>query len=390
MRWMNAALLATVIATPAEAGQDWQDDVQFHGFFTQSYIDTDDNRFFGPSESGSLDFRELGLNALWCPTPKLQLSMQVVSRDAGATDDSKPRIDYGFLDYTLSNTQQFTTGVRLGRVLNPIGLYNETRDIAFTRPSVLLPQSVYLDQYHRLALSADGLHVYHDINHKSGDYQFQVGAFEPRVEGRELETTLFLRELPGRMEAETSWVGRLLYERDLGRLRLGLSAMEINVDYQPSPAEPMPTGEFQFRPHIASVQYNRENWSFTAEYSLHRTTLKHFGAYDRTQYGESYFVQAAYHADPDWELFLRYDQLIWDRDDRDGKAFEAAHGIPAHQRFATDHTAGIRWNLLDKMTLWLEYHHIDGTGWLSNLENTNPHATERRWNLVAASVSIRF
>lgn len=36
-------------------------------------------------------------------------------------------------------------GVRLGRVKNPFALYNETRDVIWTRPGVLLPQSIYFD-----------------------------------------------------------------------------------------------------------------------------------------------------------------------------------------------------------------------------------------------------
>ena len=37
-----------------------------------------------------------------------------------------------------------------------------------------------------------------------------------------------------------------------------------------------------------------------------------------------------------------------------------------------------------------ELHNIEGTGWFSALENTNPAEVERDWNLFSLMASYRF
>ncbi|MBS1212726.1 MAG: hypothetical protein H6R26_1343, partial [Proteobacteria bacterium] len=138
---------------------EWKlpDSLQIHGFASQSYIHTTGNQFFGHSTNmGSLDFTEMGINGSWRPISQLQASMQIVYRRAGRTDDQDLRIDFGFLDYSFLSDSDDLLGIRLGRVVNPIGLYNDTRDMPFTRPSILLPQSIYFDINRNLALSSDG------------------------------------------------------------------------------------------------------------------------------------------------------------------------------------------------------------------------------------------
>ena len=125
----------------AQAEFSLPESVQVHGFASLGYFNTTDNNFFGDTkqDSGDVDFWELGINGSWRALPNLQLSMQVVSRKAGEADDGDLRIDYGFLDYAFVSDVNKVLGVRLGRVINPLGLYNDTRDMPFTRPSILLP-----------------------------------------------------------------------------------------------------------------------------------------------------------------------------------------------------------------------------------------------------------
>ena len=46
-----AALLALV--SPVLHADDWTDDIQVHGFMSQGFVKTTDNRFFGDSDDGS-------------------------------------------------------------------------------------------------------------------------------------------------------------------------------------------------------------------------------------------------------------------------------------------------------------------------------------------------
>ena len=111
-------------------------------------------------DSGSFDFREIGLNASMRPLTNLQFSVQGLSRTAGKGSPGNIRLDYGFIDYTYFHRENSQLGIRLGRMKNPLGFYNDTRDVPFTRPSILLPQSIYFDRTRKLAIAADGVHLY--------------------------------------------------------------------------------------------------------------------------------------------------------------------------------------------------------------------------------------
>ncbi len=107
-------------------------------------------------------------------------------------------------------------------------------------------------------------------------------------------------------------------------------------------------------------------------------------------YGESFYFQGEYRFTPKWEAILRYDVLFTDRDDRDGKRYAAATGGPAYSRFAKDITVGLRWNITPEFMLRAEYHRVDGTGWLSKLDNPVSKDTSEHWDLYAIQASYRF
>src|SRR5688500_3746484 len=77
--------------------------LQIHGFASQGwFMSSGNNNVFGKSssDSGSFDFRELGLNASMRPLTNLQFSAQMMSRTAGEGSPGNIRLDYGFIDYT--------------------------------------------------------------------------------------------------------------------------------------------------------------------------------------------------------------------------------------------------------------------------------------------------
>jgi hypothetical protein len=131
-----------------------------HGFASLTLVNTTDNNFFGQSDNQiSKDFRDR-VNASWRLTPALQLSAELLSRRAGGTDDGGVRLDYGLLDWTPMSSEEGRAGIRMGRIKTAYGLYNTTRDVPFTRPSIVLPQSIYFERTRNLTVSADGAEVY--------------------------------------------------------------------------------------------------------------------------------------------------------------------------------------------------------------------------------------
>ena len=371
--------------------------LQIHGFASQGWLKSSDNNVFGKSSSdnGSFDFRELGLNASMRPLTNLQFSAQMLSRTAGEGSPGNVRLDYGFIDYTYFSGETSKLGIRLGRMKNPLGFYNDTRDVPFTRPSILLPQSIYFDRTRKLALAADAVHLYGEYRSNMGNISFQLGAGRPLVRGAETEVALLGNDRLGNFTPEISYIGRVIYELDEGRLRFAVSGTQLNIGYDPAAVDSLHAGSTRFTPLIFSAQYNAERWSITSEYALRRLEYKDFGVSPLAMdfYGESYYFQGVYRFTPEWEAIVRYDVLYTDRDDRDGKkwaASPASGGRPAHTRFAKDITVGLRWNVTPEFMLRAEYHNVNGTGWLSTLDNTAPGDLAQRWHLFSVLGSYRF
>lgn len=374
---------------PANAELALPETVQIHGFGSVGYFNTSDNNFFGETTgAGDVDFWELGVNGSWRPRSDLQLSMQVVSRKAGKTDDGDLRVDYGFLDYSFISDAENLWGIRVGRIVNPLGLYNDTRDMPFTRPSILLPQSIYFDANRQFALSGDGGMVYGERRTDFGDLFLQAYVAHPRTEDPDLKRFI-LGTTPGELEGQTTLGGRLMYEKDAGRLRFAISGLRGRTRFEPA-GPGVKDGRFTFEPLILSAQYNSERWSLTGEYALRRTELEDFGLPfpDDDFTGESFYIQGTYRINPRWEAMLRYDQLIINRDDRDGSQFEAFTGLPGNRQFAKDWTVGLRWDVVPNFMLRFEYHNVNGTAWLSDLENLDERT--QRWDLFILLAAFRF
>lgn len=379
-----------LFATPLSAEWKLPDSFQIHGFASQAFILTTENNFFGGSEdNGTFNFRELGINASWRILPKLQVAAQGVARWAGEGDEGDPRLDYGLIDYTLLSDPKNTWGVRLGRVVNPIGFYNDTRDVAFTRPSILLPQSIYFARTRDVALSADGGQLYGERRSRIGDFLFQLNIARPRA-SPQAERALLGKDLRGELDGDLSFLGRLLYEKDGGRIRLGLSALMVNFDFDPEEQSSIGSGAITFVPVIFSSQYNTERLSLTSEVALRYFDYSGFGPKPQDFTGLSWYIQAAYRFTPQWEAVARFDSLCVELGDCDGKAHAAASGRPAHRRFANDWMVGLRWDITPSVMVRAEFHHIRGTSWITLEDNPSIDSLEKNWNMFSALISFRF
>lgn len=389
--------------------KDLPGDLQIHGFASQGYITTSDNDVFGNSDNGgSFGLTEAGLNVSVRPLPKLQLSAQVLSRRAGKGNSGMPRLDYAILDYQLYSHDANQYGIRIGRLKNPFGFYNETRDVAHTRPSILLPQSIYFDRTRNLGLSGDSVQLYGETAIGNlGTFSTQFGVLWPIVSDKDTEVSLiasrFSLQPQGDLKREASYIGRGIFETNDKRLRLGISGIWLNTSYDPLNAlDPVRSGSLQFTPIYFSAQYNSERWSITSEYALrHFKYDNSFGSNMLVNgadfFGESYYIQGEYRFTPKWEGFIRYDVLYTDRSDRNGKEFAAemldkiGRPVAPHSRFAKDITVGLRWNVTPEFMLRAEYHRVNGTGWLSRLDNPADEGPQsQHWDLYAIQASYRF
>ncbi len=371
----------------------WRSSLQFHGFLSQGFVWTSANRWYGDSEKGSLDFTEMGLNLSFRPVGPLRLAAQGIFRRSGRLNPNEIRLDYALADYTFLSTSQGRMGIMLGRVKNPLGFYSETRDVAFTRPTIFLPQSIYFDRTRNFGLANDGFQFYGEYSTTWGDWFLHAGAGWPNgTRDKEFERLTLGRNWNGEIEPRLSGIGRLMYEYQGGMVRLAVTGAIANARHNPGKNNPFEKGRIVFKPVIFSAQYNGEKLTVTGEYALRFFKFEDFGIYfpDQSITGESYYLQASYRILPKVEVVGRYDVYFVDRDDTSGRKYAKLTGNPRHKRFARDWTAGVRWDITPWWMVRAEYHNVYGTGWLAVSENGNFSDTRKRWHMFAFLTAFRF
>lgn len=383
----------TGLLAPQAASADLFADLEVHGFLTQGFVKTSANRFFGDSEDGSFDFTEVGVNASVQPSQNVRLSGQLLSRRAGEMADGSPKIDFAVVDVALFSSTDGQVNILGGRVKNPLGLFNDTRDVSFTRPGVFLPQSIYYQGVRSLALSADGLAIRLNWFSTFGNLDLQAGVGRPIVDAN-IEYAYLGQDLSGDYQAQgLSWVSRLLFETPDEAWRLAFSAAATTLDYQNGPSSNDISGETDILYTIISAQHLSANWTLSAEYVSHPIDYSGFSGtpfsgISRTM--EGYYVQLNWYATQDLEMLLRLEKGFIDRSDRDGGEFHRETGLPAHTRYTRAFALGFRWKPTFNFMFEAEFQRNDGTFFLSNRENQNPFERKRTWDLFTLSASYRF
>ena len=373
--------------------EDWQ----AHGFVSQGYTLTSKYNVFGQSrDDGSLDFTEIGVNVLGHIRPNLLIAAQGLYRNAGGSDREDFRLDFANLDYHMAIGERATAGVRLGRVKNPFGLYNDTRDVVWTRPGVLLPQSVYFDSLalRQPMISSDGGVLYG--RYAVGDHALTTELVISEPLDDRGGATGFLTgsaNAQGYLHGRPLLVGRMGYEWQEGRFRLLFSAVDLDRDFK-SATPGVPSGNIKAFYPLTSVQLNLEDWTLTGEYG--RVTVERSGFIagggSQENTSESFYVQAQYRFMPDWSALLRYDSFTVNVNDRDGDRGAASTGLPKHSFYAHDVTVGLRWEFIRDWLLLSEYHSVWGTAWLSPVDNPDlgQRTGPERWDMLALMLSYRF
>jgi len=389
------ALLTVIgLMSPLLAGADTEQSIRWHGFLSQGLIATDDNNFLGDSESISTALTEVGIGASWNATSRIHFSAQALYLKAGDSAPDGIELDFGLVDINLINDATHGLGLRAGRLKNPYGFYNETRDVMATRASILLPESIYPDTLREIYHSSDsiGLHGYKEIG--STLFQFDVISGRPLIGDDTLDDMALFA--PGTQSKNNElWVGRLMAEYDGGRLRGGISRVNLTGDLKPGPVNPLfPLfdGELELDMTLFSLEYNQLRWQLTAEYQVFDARIKdyYFPGFSSENTGESWYLQARYEFMPRWYLLARYDVYYGNKDDKDGKDRVASGNPPSYAAFAKDTTFSLRYEVNEHWVLSTELHHVSGIGWLRSQDNADYANLEKNWNMLLFQVGYHF
>jgi len=360
--------------------------MQLHGFANQGYIKTDENQFFGNSEEGSWEFTDIGVGASSKLTNSLQVSAQALYRRAGKTSPDGIKVDYALADWSLINNADFGLGVRAGRIKNPFGFHNETRDIASSRPSILLPESIYVDALRELFHTVDGLGFYAYKSWGNTLLTFDTAFGDPTI-SRSTQDVILTVTAPGTLTNEQLNASRLMLEDHAGRWRIAYSHAEAEADYQPAEIDFGVDGVAAIELDVVSLEYNWSNWQLSGEHQRRDVTYKgiFLDGFDYTISSDAYYIQTSYRINQRWQWLLRYDRLYMDKTDKAGENFSVASDA-----YAKDWTTGLRFQPNSQWLISAELHQIKGTAWLPRIENPVASEQSNDWLLFTAQVSWRF
>lgn len=409
-----------------------------HGALTQGVFTSDKNDFYGDtSSSASFEYTQASINLSFRPLPKLRLAGQFIYQNVGGIKSDEVDVDYLFADWQIFSGLDSTVGFRFGRFKNPLGLYNETSDIIFTRPSILLPQSVYPESARNVLLSTDGLLIYSDLFTDSGEYHFFLGYGLPRVD--ETPRLPIDENVAGKIRDEWLSVAGAYFESSSGAWKVGATGMYGGSDYEYFPTSiPLNVleanlaafgvppginaadivdgiqigqvkGEVAATTIVAFIQYLYADWTFTAEHiwqnfdaALDPVSVSVIpGFFPVTPppvtvdpsvdyWSDGYYLQIEKRFNPRFSGFLRWDVRYEDRDDKNGSEYSATYGIPRYFAFGKDASIGMRWDITENFMFNAELHFTDGTNWIPLSEGVSRQDQSRYWNLAAAALSYRF
>lgn len=375
----GAGILAAVLALSVRA--DSSDSFQVHGFLAQAAFYTSDNNLHGDSDDGiSTDYNEAGINGAWEPANSLRLAAQFTARNDGNSDNGELRTDYFSADWQFLARDAWHIGARAGRVRNIYGLYNDTRDVAHTRPGITLPSIIYLEQVRDVFMSRDGYAIYGNYYTAWGAFSIDGGRGKLPVDDSIVSEALLMEIDDAEADDPTADQFHLRWDSPAGDWRLAYSYLRFasDIDY-------VFDGTFALTINLASLQYTAERWQFTTEYMRFLYDVDFLLVQEYP--GEVVWMQYNYFLSPSWQVFARYEYAVFDRDHRNGSLMEPM--FPRHVGYRRDTGVGVRWDIDEHWMVAAEVHYLEGVFGIS-IKDNDLSETVPYWTMAAFEVAFRF
>lgn len=382
--------------------------IDLGGFVSQGLVHTTANTFFDSKDETSYKMTEIGLQASYVTQENFRLSGQAIYRNWG--DIESTYLDYLFIDYGLYSRPTVNLSLRLGRIKSDYGLYNATRDIPSARPSIFLPQSVYLDILRNSSTSYDGVSFYGNTLAQYGTWNWAASYGINPVDDA-LTESIFGGALQGDFDTHKSTKLNVSWESSNGNWLLGLGFEDQQVDFEPVNAPNAPIivspGFIEYERYIFSSQYFAPNWDLTLEYIYLDSSTAGFEFFapnlpvelqpqpqdfvQSTNVSDGGYVQYRYLLSEQLTLLLRYDVFFRDTDNRSGEITDAG-GIIGQDfgAFAKDLTGGIKWQINERWIVQAEAHFVEGTGYISPWVDVIPTVEDKYWEMFALQASYSF
>jgi len=367
------------------------DPLSVHGFIAQGLTQAKNSNAVNNDGDVSTELTEVGVNAKWTLYPKIKVAGQVVYLNGGNRYANGARLDYLFVDISLTDDFDHQLNAYLGRYKNQHWLYSSTRDVPFTRPSIILPQSIYYDAFRDIAVASDGVAIKGYLQHALGDieYNWSIGATNITSEQSK---TLLSSAIQGSAKQKFVHQASLFWQPSSSRATYGMSLLDSDFSYKPGANDFFSNGDVTVQRMMLNWRYQAEKWELAAEVMQERMTIEGFfqPEFFRAQRGMGGYLLGRYRFDSKLSAVVALDYLTQNKDDKRGSQLPAT-GIPAYFGYQQSAMVGATYALADNWQLQAEHHWVDGTGRLSPSLVPDLNINKQRyWQLWALQLTYWF
>jgi hypothetical protein len=389
--------------------------VDIHGFISQGFVQTmnQDSFIAGNSGKGSFNFNEAGINFTKQVSSDMHIGAQFFAQDRGNYGKDKITLDWALGDYRFDDW----LGFRVGKIKNPIGLYNDSRDADWLRTFVLLPQGLYADAQRDNAIALNGGGIYGAVPLGAvgtASYQLQVGVLPMEMDGGSAQQMKYKVNASGAGNANVTDAGssttvlhNLEWLPPVEGLKLAATGIHTSINFEVNdsvavgtttltPVAPASTGAVvaTYAPRSTSItNKNLHKYMFSGEYTWNDLVvaaeymMQDFDANSTATVfaatppkvttksvptrRDSWYVSAAYRLNDLIELGGYYNEYYGNRNDRS-------------TNYQKDTALTVRIDPMKNLVVKVEGHYVKGSELLLTPFNTND------WYIFATKVTYSF
>jgi hypothetical protein len=379
MKTKQIAVMVLILAAQPLTAWDVLPSLKLHGFASQALIYTSDHKFYGNSESWSGQYTELGLNGRYT-IGSVGVAAQVLAQQRGdLVDLDDPKLDYGFIQYQYSLADYQITAYA-GRIKFPFGLYNESREVPFTKPSIFLPQVIYREPLRDVFTSMDVVSLSASKYFANSDLTATISYGKPG-EGLDLLSSYFFN-LRGISNLDLT-----LRDSPAFNIRYSLLNDSFKLNWTKAKLDFGHTLDV----NVYSVQYSYQQHKFTAEW-LNNVFEREYVPRFRLPMDEitldAKYIQYEYEYSRQIAFLIRYEQE--DITSRYQKAYHSQ--FPDGTQDSQSYTVGVTYLPRNNWMLRAQYTNTNGWTTLNEVENPKARSMlgDKTWHMLAFSMSYRF
>ncbi|WP_339725778.1 TonB-dependent receptor [uncultured Paraglaciecola sp.] len=368
--------------------------LKINGFVAQGVIQANDSNFVTDKGDVSIELTEVGVNSAYRINHSFRVAGQAVYLDGGNRYPDGFRVDYLFLEWQFLNSTNWQIKTQLGRNKNYHWLYSSTRDVPHTRPSIVLPQSLYFDAFRDVALGVDGVVLIAQTHNMLGEWDINVSYGDSQLSEQQ-KKNLLGPNATGKLKHDLDKQFSLYWRPTLSNFQFGFSLLDADFSYKRGANDTFFDGDETSQRIMFNFLYQGQNWEIASEVMRERVIGNDvlFPGFSSDVTAEGGYLQARYFLSNELTLLGRLDIYDRDRQDRNGKNVETlSQGlVPGYFGLMDQATAGVTWKFAKNLQIQAEYHKVKGTGRLAPIFTPNTILNDSKyWDMWAVQLMYWF